>query len=134
FTVSPDSKVFTTPGESPCKGLDTATVQLLNAWYPRLINPDGGYYTNFRYDWSMPDNQSKMVVTQARGLWTASRAAQSFPNEESYKEYARHGFRFLVDSMWDQKSGGFYLNFPVAKNIPAHKLIYGNSFALYALA
>jgi cellobiose epimerase len=118
--------------------IETALNDLMQNFYPRIIDTiHGGYWTNFEYDWKLSKDQDKMLVTQARGLWTASRAAQVFPDNKVYKKAADHGFEFLTRHMWDEKNGGFYQNYfsdSTTKTDPSFKLIYGNSFALYALS
>lgn len=107
----------------------------LELWYPRLVDTiNGGYWTNFEYDWKRSEEQTKMLVTQARGLWTAARAASTFPNDPVYKKAADHGFKFLTEKMWDAQNGGFYQYFPPTNSESSYKLIYGNTFALFALA
>lgn len=117
--------------------IEKATINHLNRWYPTIIDSiNGGYYTNFEYDWTRSKDQSKMLVTQARGLWTASRAALDFRENSIYMKAANHGFQFLTTKMWDQKNGGFKLYYSPEnhKNETTYKLIYGNAFALFALA
>ncbi len=81
-----------------------------------------------------------MIVTQARHLWTTSKAAELYPDQPLYRQAAQHGFEFLRDRMWDAEHGGFYWNVdregkPLRGN-PADRRMstYGNSFGLYALA
>lgn len=119
------------------KEVEKAFQQHLNHFYPAIIDSiNGGYYTNFEYDWSLGKNQDKMMVTQARDLWMASIAAQAFPKNPVYKIAAKHGFEFITSKMWDEETGGFRLNFspenPTEKS--NYKLLYGNAFALFALA
>lgn len=109
----------------------------LKNWYPAIIDTvDGGYYTNLEYNWEIGPDQDKMLVTQARGLWTASKAASVFEDNKIFKVAADHGFRFLTTNMWDNHQGGFRLMY--RPNNPDfeedYKLIYGNAFALFALA
>jgi mannobiose 2-epimerase len=117
------------------------TDNLLEVWYPRTIDEEmGGFLTNFTHDWQQMDRQDKMIVTQARHLWTLSKAAQMFPDEALYADAARHAYEFLVSKMWDQQNGGFYwlvdrsgeplLDGPVN----SVKRVYGNAFGIYALA
>ena len=75
-----------------------------------------------------------MIVTQARHIWSTSKAAQ-FYNDTSYIAMARHGFYFLRDKMWDNEFGGFY-SLVTRKGEPKStmKEAYGNSFAIYGLA
>ncbi len=112
----------------------------LELWYPKVIDQqNGGYYSNFSYDWTKETTQHKFIVTQARHVWTLSKALELYPSRTEYHEYARHGFEFLRDHMWDKDYGGFYQLVDAAGNVPDgeyvfEKKLYGNSFALYALA
>jgi len=110
----------------------------LKNWYPRIIDSiHGGYWTNFEYDWTLSGDQDKMLVSQARGLWTAARAVSLFPGEPVFRKAADHGYKFLTTQMWDNKDGGFCQFFyPDSLWVidPSYKMIYGNSFALFALA
>lgn len=112
--------------------------RLMELWYPRIIDEDnGGYWTNFERDWSKSDSQTKMLVTQARGLWTASRAAIHYPEPSIYQTAADAGYQFLTQKMWDEEHGGFYQYYPpveASPSRPSFKMAYGNAFALFALA
>lgn len=133
----------TPPGQQEFLGLeesaiDSTTRALLQTWYPRIVDTvNGGYWTNFEYDWTRSEEQPKMLVTQARGLWTAARAAIAFPDDPVYREAADHGYRFLTEAMWDAENGGFYQYYRDRNAPPSaitHKMSYGNAFALYALS
>jgi mannobiose 2-epimerase len=122
----------------PVSEIDRELNSLLETYYPRIIDTvHGGYWTNFENDWTMAENQDKMLVTQARGLWTASRAAELFPDNPVYRKAADHGYEFLTRQMWDTLNGGFYQNYfsdSVQKTDQSFKLTYGNAFALYGLS
>ncbi|MCF8359083.1 MAG: AGE family epimerase/isomerase [Prolixibacteraceae bacterium] len=121
----------------PVSEIETAVTKHLTNWFPKVIDTvNGGYYTNFEYNWEGCNDQDKMIVTQARDMWTASRASQLLPDSNLYRQYAQHGFNYLVNFMWDKKNGGFYLYYQPDKPLEhaSYKLIYGNAFALYALA
>ncbi|TVQ04780.1 MAG: N-acylglucosamine 2-epimerase [Balneolaceae bacterium] len=112
----------------------------LVAWYPRVIDTEfGGYLSNFSYDWQQSETQDKMIVTQARHIWTLSKLAGRYP-DRNYAEYATHGFKFLRDKMWDVEYGGFFQTVtrqgePVTdQQGELGKTLYGNAFALYGLA
>ena len=111
---------------------------LIGLWYPRIVDTiKGGYFTNFEYDWSPSEKQPKMLVTQARGLWTAARMAQHFPKKKGLLEAADHGYLFLTTEMWDAENGGFFMDWiPSSERTsqPGFHLTYANAFALYALA
>ena len=118
--------------------IETQLNNLLHNFYPRIVDTvNGGYWTNFENDWTRSEEQNKMLVTQARGLWTAARASELFPENPVYRKAADHGYNFLTRQLWDTINGGFYQNYypdSAQKTDPAFKLTYGNAFALYSLA
>lgn len=111
---------------------------ILDEWYPLVIDSaDGGYFSNLSFDWKISQHQPKMLVSQSRHVWTSSQAAL-FYDDTSYTRYARHGYRFMKDHMWDDKFGGFfnlrakdgsYLD----QSYRNEKRAYGNTFAIYGL-
>src|SRR5690606_30129045 len=113
--------------------------QLLNKWYPAAVdNEYGGFLSNFTYDFQPEEKQEKMIVSQSRHVWTASKAAAIYPEKKEYLDIAAHGFHFLRDKMWDQEHGGFYtLTDQSGKVLDTGleaKTAYGNAFAIYGLA
>lgn len=114
---------------------------LLKRWYPLVLDTAfGGYLTNLTYDWQIPTAQDKMLVSQARHIWTTSEAASFLPNGETYSAYARHGLAFLQEHMWDSKYGGFFQirnrrgGYSECRGWRQEKRTYGNAFAILALA
>ena len=113
--------------------------KMLYMWYPRIVDSvNGGFYTNFAYNWEKMPRQEKMIVSQARGVWTASKAAERYPHDKRYEQAAAHGYKFLRDTMWDSVRGGFVTYWGLDDEqegiSEAPKQAYGNAFALYALA
>ena len=99
----------------------------------------GGYFTDINYKWQLDGPQDKMIVTQARLVWTNANASLYFHEKEPYYSYARHGYEFLKNVMWDKQYGGFYdLVNREGKPLPSGgsiiKTAYGNAFAIYGLA
>ncbi len=113
--------------------------ELLDPWYPRSVDREyGGFLSSFTYDFKPASEQDKMIVTQARHVWTNAKASLLFPDISHYRTSAERGFRFLHDVMWDKTYGGFYTlvdqkGNPKESNF-AEKEAYGNSFGLYALS
>lgn len=110
---------------------------ILHVWYPAILDTiSGGFYSNFDADWNRMPYQEKFIVTQARGIWSASQAASLYPDDSIYILAAEHGFNFLKDSMWDRQYGGFYGYYPenMKNDLSHYKLAYGSAFAIYALA
>ncbi|MFI5186918.1 MAG: AGE family epimerase/isomerase [Chitinophagales bacterium] len=108
---------------------------LLDKYYPRNIDTIyGGYLSSFSYDFQPVGNQDKMIVTQARNVWSTAKAAM-FYHDTSYIGMSRHGFYFLKDKMWDKEYGGFY-SLVSRGGTPKStiKEAYGNAFGIYALS
>ncbi len=113
--------------------------ELLDAWYPKDVDSVyGGFLSTFTYDFKPEGAQEKMIVTQARHVWSNARAAELYPQKTFYKKSAQQGFYFLRDFFWDKRNGGFYtLLTRDGKWIPSglgDKIAYGNAFGIYALA
>jgi len=109
---------------------------LLDSWFPRIVDKEnGGYYTKFNYKWELVSAFPKMIVTQSRPVWVASKAAQRYSEKTKFKKAAHHGFKFLKNKMWDDKYGGFFFKLPNndSTNNSQIKRAYGNAFAIYAL-
>lgn len=110
--------------------------ELLKPWYPASIDTThGGFISAFTYDFKLAANQDKMIVTQARHVWTNSKAAELYPDISYFKDGAAHGVNFLKDVMWDKTYGGFYTLTDRQGNVKSTmKEAYGNAFGIYALA
>ncbi|HET6993397.1 MAG TPA: AGE family epimerase/isomerase [Chitinophagaceae bacterium] len=111
--------------------------ELLNCWYPK--NTDslyGGFLSTFTYDFQPTGPQDKMIVTQARHVWSNAIASGLYPSVTYYKECARQGFAFLQDVMWDKIHGGFFTLVDRKGNLKdsTEKTTYGNAFGIYASA
>jgi mannobiose 2-epimerase len=114
---------------------------ILEKWYPLVIDKEcGGYFTNISYDWNLLPEQEKMIVSQARHIWTLSKASEFFGGINDYDHMAYHGFPFLRKKMWDDKYGGFFQirsrdgGLSDVWDWKDEKRTYGNAFAIYALA
>ena len=118
--------------------IETELNKLAYIWYPKTIDTvNGGFWSDFNYKWEKEGKQNKMLVSQARHVWTAA-VLYSFYNDEKYRDIAAHGYRFLRDKMWDKENGGFHTLLGIKddslKVISTGKSAYGNSFAIYGLA
>jgi cellobiose epimerase len=111
--------------------------ELLTKWYPRSIDSVyGGFITTFNYKFEPTGSQDKMIVTQARHIWSNSLASRLYPKVDYYKKCAAQGFNFLKTKMWDKSNGGFYTLVDRKGNVKDNegKTAYGNAFGIYALA
>jgi mannobiose 2-epimerase len=114
---------------------------ILERWYPLVVDKEcGGYFTNVTYDWKLPPEQEKMIVTQARHVWTLSKLASFFEGAGAYEKMALHGFYSMRIHMWDGEYGGFYQirnrvgGMSDVNGWRDEKRAYGNAFGIYALA
>ena len=110
---------------------------VLGMWFPRAVDPLGGFYQNYAEDWSRLPDTGRSAVYQSRLVWLASQAALRYPAQsEAYLSCARHGFEFLVQRLWDTEQGGFFWSVSEDREPErgGEKHLYGLSFAVYAAA
>ena len=111
--------------------------ELLDIWYPKSMDSlYGGFITTFTYKFEPTGEQDKMIVTQARHVWSNALASRLYPGIAYYKKCAAQGFSFLKDKMWDKTNGGFYTLVDRKGNVKDSdaKTTYGNAFGIYASA
>ncbi len=131
---------------SPLNELEGSLVKVLvehsvDPWYPLVLDSTyGGYLSDFSFDWQPNGPQNKMIVSQARHIWTCSKLAEFHDNGQDFQSYAAHGFDFLRKKMWDAELGGFYHLVDQQGTAIANdegqiqKNAYGNAFAIYGLS
>ena len=108
-------------------------------WYPRVIDTVyGGYLSRYSYDWKEQNRQDKYIVYEGRHLWTTSMLYLFMPQRTEFLTYAKAGFPFIKDKMWDPKAGGFFIAVDrqgnPLPNLIGEKRIYGQAFSLYGMA
>lgn len=110
--------------------------ELLPFWLERSVDSSrGGFITHFDRNGNDTGKDEKSLISQSRSVFSFSLAARHGWLPERSLEAARHGVRFLLDRMWDHGNGGFY--WTVRRDgEPAErrKILYGQSFAIYALS
>lgn len=121
--------------------IDSVLADQYQLWYPRTVdNEYGGFLSRYSYDWQPVGSQDKMIVTQARHTWTASKVAYRDSSRKSLLKYGRHGYDFLSKTMWDEEYGGFYTTVSREGDVQTEddgvirKGLYGNAFGIYGLA
>jgi len=109
-------------------------------WYPLTIDTVyGGFFSDVNYKWELSGVQNKMIVTQARHIWSNANAVSFYGRNKKYLDIAEHGYKYLKNVMWDKDYGGFYNLVTREGKILNEgpeivKRAYGNAFALYGLA
>jgi len=110
--------------------------ELLPFWTARMIDPvNGGYLTHFDKQGKDSGEDEKSLIAQTRCLYTCASAHRAGYGNGELAAMARHGADFLIDKMWDPQYGGFYWMMDRKGQVKIdQKIIYGQSFAIYALS
>lgn len=112
------------------------TGKLLPFWFDRCRDDKyGGYITHFDQYGNDSGEDEKSLIAQTRTVYTMSAAHRAGYGEGKCLEYAKHGVNFLLKKMWDKDNGGFYWLMNRRGDVKIdQKIIYGHSFAIYALS
>jgi len=112
------------------------TGELLPFWTSRMLDKTcGGYITHFDCKGNDTGEDEKSLIAQTRSVYTLSSAHRAGYGEGKLALMARHGVDFLIDKMWDREYGGFVWMTDRKGNVKIdQKIIYGHSFAIYALS
>jgi len=104
-------------------------------FWPRFIDREnGGFYGKVDNDGRPDPRADKGLVMHARLLWTYSAAARLL-DSPALLSTADTAYRFLVESLYDREEKGFSFACDSTGNRrPGLKIIYGQAFAVYALA
>ena len=138
--TDPPPSHIATDREEIARQIQQVNDRELACWYPLCLDTVyGGYYSDFNYKWELQGRQNKMIVTQARHIWSVSNAILHHQESPLMFRAAAHGTAFLEHTMWDSVYGGFYDQVD-RKGVPHPdsgmiiKRAYGNAFAIYGLA
>jgi cellobiose epimerase len=113
----------------------TLVENILSFWFPKTIDPTGGYLLHHDTEGKPKGPGVRSIVTQSQMLWFFARMARHGHEPRKMLEAAEHGYKFLRDRMWDPKHGGFYWEVDaLGKPTKPNKHLYGQSFALFACA
>ncbi len=112
------------------------TTELLPFWLERCKDDkNGGFITHFDKDGNDTGEDEKSLIAQTRTVYTMSSAHRAGYGNGKCAEYARHGVDFLINKMWDNEHGGFFWTVDRKGNVAIDKkILYGFSFAMYALS
>jgi len=110
--------------------------KLLPFWLDNSIDEEyGGFLTYFNRDGSQSGKTDKTLIMQLRMIFTLASAHRAGYGEGRCVEASRQGIDFLLEHFWDQKYGGWHW---VADRqglpIETSKIMYGQSFGIYAMA
>ena len=89
--------------------LEAELRNLLEVWFPRCVDREhGGFLCDFDHRWKPAGSQLKMLEYQARQTLVAARGAAHCTDLAPLRDAASHGFRYLKETMWDSRFGGWY--------------------------
>lgn len=111
--------------------------ELLPFWLDRLWDEKwGGFLTQWDKDGKDSGVDEKSLLAHMRTIYSLSLAAMYGHDQDGRcSDLARRGVQFAIDNYWDEVYGGFYWLFDRRGAILIDKkIVYGLSFAIYALS
>ncbi len=110
--------------------------ELLPFWFDRAMDKErGGFITQFERNGKDAGTDEKSLIAQARMTYAMSAAARAGYQIERTLEFAHHGAKYLISRMWDNSNGGFFWMTDRSGNVTIDKkIVYGQSFGIYALS
>jgi mannobiose 2-epimerase len=108
---------------------------ILPFWLKYSIDKQfGGFQGQIANDLTIDPLAQKGLILNARILWTFSKAFRVY-GEEIYCVTARRAYDYILRHFWDEEFGGVYwLVDHTGRAVDTKKRIYGQAFAVYALA
>jgi len=108
---------------------------ILPFWLKYAVDDEfGGFHGQITNDLKINPSAHKGLILNARILWTFSKAYKVY-GYESYLGTARRAYEYLRRYFWDTEFGGVYWMVDHrGKPVETKKRIYGQAFAVYALA
>jgi cellobiose epimerase len=108
---------------------------ILPFWLTYVIDEQfGGFRGQISNDLTIDPYAHKGLILNARILWTFSKAF-SFYREPAYLQNARRAYDYISRYFWDTEFGGvFWTVDHLGRAVDTKKRIYGQAFAVYALA
>jgi mannobiose 2-epimerase len=98
-------------------------------------NAHGGYLVRFDGEGRSLGTPEKYLNTQCRLLWWFSALARHGRDPAANLGLARHGFEFIRRHFWDEARGGWFWKVRAdGSSLDEGKVVYGQSFAIYAMA
>ena len=109
---------------------------LIPFWRERAADRDrGGYLTCFNEAGESRGTHEKYLNTQCRLLWWFATLVRSQGGATEFAALARHGFEFITRHFWDDLHGGWFWKVGGdGARLDDGKVVYGQSFAIYALS
>lgn len=127
---------MSTPG--PSEYLERIEADLLRNilpfWKDRVLRPSGGFVGSMTNDLAVDPSAERGALLTSRILWTFS-AAYGRYRDPAHRAVATHAYRDLLEHFHDERHGGFWWSIGAdGRVLRDRKQIYGQAFAVYALA
>ena len=106
---------------------------ILPFWRGRPVDPAGGFFGLVANDLSVDPAAERGALLTSRILWTFSAAYGRYRHSEDLS-VAEHAHADLVWRFHDPQHGGFRWSVPAGCGPRDRKQVYGQAFAIYALA
>jgi cellobiose epimerase len=108
---------------------------ILPFWLEHAIDEQyGGFRGQIANDLTIDPFAPKGLILNARIVWTFSKAFSVY-GEEVYRQTARRAYDYITEHFWDTEFHGVYwLVDYLGRPVESKKRIYGQAFAVYALA
>ena len=105
-------------------------------WFDRAWDDQhGGFLTNFDSMGHGLGTPEKYLNTQFRMVWWFSMLSHTFPRHKEFGQLAQAGVDWVIENFWDEKYGGwFWKVHDDGSELDDGKVVYGQAFAIYALA
>ena len=114
---------------------DDLRQNVLPFWIDRVVNRDGGtFFGSISNDLTVDPAAERGALLTSRILWTYAAAHASY-GDPDYLAMADHAYGDLMSRFHDGVNGGFYWSIAAdGAVLRDRKQVYGQAFALYALA
>jgi mannobiose 2-epimerase len=108
---------------------------ILPFWLKHTIDDEyGGFRGQVANNLTIDPHAAKGLILNARILWTFSKAFATY-RDPAYLATARRAYEYLISYFWDSEFRGVYWMVDYqGRPFDTRKRIYGQAFAIYALA
>ena len=110
------------------------TRKILPYWLSTMDSTNGGFLLGDDAVRGRSTPREKQLVSQARMVWTFAHAhLHGLDQDNACLKAAANGYRFLTEKFFDRDNGGYFWKTDLAgKPINDRKILYGESFVIYA--
>ena len=111
------------------------TGKLLPFWFARVVAPDGGFTTYFDRNGRPTGQTDKTLIQQTRSIFMLSHATRSGYGGAAAPALLGPGLEWFWSSFRDPvHDGWFWIVDKTGKPVSTDKIVYGQSFVVYAMS